>query len=709
MRQASIAILLCSLLIVTSHSLATEYQKLSGYVRSLLLSSPQPALSRSLSESPQRSRLLTAFMKVDAGEVDEVCRDYQLRCHARKGDIAIVSIPIDRLSALSHHPAVHRIEASPTAFLTMDTTRVVVKADRLQSLLPTIPNSPYTGAGVVVGVMDAGFDLTHPNFFDSSATRYRIGAFWDQLSKDTVGSPLPVGRDFVGYDNVYAQQHSTDGLIMTHATHTLGIAAGSGYNSPYQGIAPDADICIVNNAINENAALIDSADYYKYTSATDALGFKYIFDYADRQGKPCVISFSEGYYPYFDTEDSLHAAFLDSLSGPGHIIVASAGNEGAKLTYLEKSPQATTAGSFLQSSSTAALYRIKANGPLGIRFFAYPKDSQAEAQTELTFHSSRFHQDSVLIDTLRCCGDTCVLVLNRYPSAFTNDTIYRLMAVAKKSLNTLAFHTAITLEGLGTNAAVYASASGKFANLSIDKQWNDAQSTHNIHVPACFPSVITVGSTGHRFGFANYKGDYQDYSAGRIAGLRSAYSSVGPTIEGSTKPDVMAPGDNIISSYSSYYLEAKPDAKDINSDVEHFSFNGRTYAWNANTGTSMATPVVAGTIALWLQAKPDLTREEIIDVFSHTCRQPDATLTYPNNEYGYGEIDAWSGLLYLLGIDGIHDISSNPTEQPYIYNLHGQHEQPYIYNLHGQRVKYAPRSPSLPKGIYIINGRKYRF
>ena len=251
MRRASIAILLCSLLIVTSHSLATEYQKLSGYVRSLLLSSPQPALSRSLSESPQRSRLLTAFMKVDAGEVDEVCRDYQLCCHARKGDIAIVSIPIDRLSALSHHPAVHRIEASPTAFLTMDTTRVVVKADRLQSLLPTIPNSPYTGAGVVVGVMDAGFDLTHPNFFDSSATRYRIGAFWDQLSKDTVGSPLPVGRDFVGYDNVYAQQHSTDGLIMTHATHTLGIAAGSGYNSPYQGIAPDADICIVNNAIND--------------------------------------------------------------------------------------------------------------------------------------------------------------------------------------------------------------------------------------------------------------------------------------------------------------------------------------------------------------------------------------------------------------------------------------------------------------------------
>lgn len=45
-----------------------------------------------------------------------------------------------------------------------------------------------------------------------------------------------------------------------------------------------------------------------------------------------------------------------------------------------------------------------------------------------------------------------------------------------------------------------------------------------------------------------------------------------------------------------------PEAGDIRSDVAHFAFNGRTYAWNSNTGTSMATPVVAGAIALWLQA-----------------------------------------------------------------------------------------------------------
>ena len=181
-----------------------------------------------------------------------------------------------------------------------------------------------------------------------------------------------------------------------------------------------------------------------------------------------------------------------------------------------------------------------------------------------------------------------------------------------------------------------------------------------------------------------------------------------------TKPDVMTPGDNIISSYSSFYLENKPEAGDIKSDVEHFDYQGRSYAWNANTGTSMACPVVAGVIALWLQAKPDLTREEIIDAFSHTCRRPDETLDYPNSEYGYGEIDAYRGLLYLLGIDGIREISHyQPRQMPF------RQEGTFltaealvtlsVYNLSGRRLHHVVLKPGeqidlspLQTGIYAV-------
>jgi len=82
---------------------------------------------------------------------------------------------------------------------------------------------------------------------------------------------------------------------------------------------------------------------------------------------------------------------------------------------------------------------------------------------------------------------------------------------------------------------------------------------------------------------------------------------------------------------------------------------------------------------------------EAIEALRHTCRRPDPSLAYPNNEYGHGEIDAYRGLLYLIGADGIEKISRQHS---------GECQRPKIYNLGGQRL-------SVPmKGINIIGGRK---
>lgn len=639
---------------------------MSAYVREL--AQRQTAQSRATVRI-HHAATLTAFVRIDADKADEVWRTYGCKPYAQVGDIAIVSIPKDKLGWLSDHPAVRRIEASPSGRATMDTTAIIVGADKLHqpSSIPLQGDYggglPFTGQGVIIGVMDIGFDLTHPNFYDRTATHYRIGAFWDQLSRDTTDSQLPVGRDFKGPELVRAQLHSTDGLIQTHGTHTLGIAAGSGYQSPYQGIAPDADICLVSNAVSDDIALIDSADIDKYTSATDALGFKYIFDYADSQGKPCVASFSEGYPPLLDQEDSLFAAFLNSITGPGRIIVASAGNECIANTYFAKPTGQEHAGAFVNAGRNTATYRAKSIGP-DTRLSVYAYTDATQPTDTLTINPIRFLQDSVLTDTLFVGGDTCAISVERHPSTFTVDTVYTIQFTANKPLSALP-PMAIVAMGNGSSIEVYgSSSSGLNSRPSTDPRWNAAKSTHNIHAPACFPSVICVGATAHRFGFTNYKGEYREYADGRTKGCRSPYSSVGPTMSGLLKPDVTAPGDNIISSYSSYYLENKPEAGDINSDVEHFEFQGRTYAWNANTGTSMATPVVAGVIALWLQAKPDLTREEVVEALRQTCRHPEEWRTYPNTDYGYGEIDAYGGLLHLLGIDASVGISRHEGQKP---------------------------------------------
>ena len=61
-----------------------------------------------------------------------------------------------------------------------------------------------------------------------------------------------------------------------------------------------------------------------------------------------------------------------------------------------------------------------------------------------------------------------------------------------------------------------------------------------------------------------------------------------------------------------------------------------------------------------------------MDLLSRTCRHPDENLTYPNNEYGYGEIDAYRGLLDILGLDKIEGIS---LHQPSLLHISWQDGQ----------------------------------
>ena len=372
-----------------------DYSKMSALVRHAAMAANQPSAHRT---SASDGRSITAFVQVTD---DNVLDQYGCRVYAQLDDIAIATIPLGRLKALANHPAVTRIEAGETSKPLMDTV------PRLCNILPAYHqlSQAFTGKGVVLGLMDIGFDLTHPNFFNNGhLDEYRIMAFWDMLSQDTIGSTLPVGRDFVGPSAVMAHQRSVDGLTQTHGTHTLGIAAGSGYLSKYRGVAYESDICLVSNAVSD-IIYIDSADYYKFTTATDALGFKYIFDYAQQQKKPCVASFSEGYSAFMDEEDRLYAEFLEKLTGPGRIIVVAAGNENREQTYAEKPLEIESAGAFIRCFSKTAVYRMKADGPMTVRLYVYGKGSTPSHT--LTVSSSDGRLDSLLTDTLFINNDTC--------------------------------------------------------------------------------------------------------------------------------------------------------------------------------------------------------------------------------------------------------------------------------------------------------------
>lgn len=641
-----VILFLILLTILSMWAQRADYSKMSALVRQAAMTASHSSAHRAANTD---RRSITAFVQVTD---DNVLDQYGCRKYAQLDDIAIATIPLGRLTALASHPAVLRIEAGETSKPLMDTV------PRICNILPAYHqlSQAFTGKGVVLGLMDIGFDLTHPNFFNNSQLdEYRIMAFWDMLSQDTIGSTLPVGRDFVGPSAVLAHQRSVDGMTQTHGTHTLGIAAGSGYLSKYRGVAYESDICLVSNAVSDDIIYIDSADYYKFTTATDALGFKYLFDYAQQQNKPCVASFSEGYSAYMDEDDRLYAEFLEKLTGPGRIIVVAAGNENREQTFAEKPLNMESAGAFIRCYSKTALYRMKADGPMTVRLYVYGQGSTPSHT--LTVSSSDERLDSLLTDTLFLNNDTCAVSMSRYPSSFNErETIYLLQLNTNRSVNNLP-PLALVAEGKESRVEIYGSGTSALAQNAIDPRWNAATFGHNILAPACFPAAICVGGTSHRLAITNDKGETIDASSTQLRGLRMRASSTGPAMNGLMKPDVTAPGYNIISSYSSFYMGNEPSAYNVNRTIETFDCQGRRYYWNAESGTSMSCPVVAGIIALWLQAKPTLTRQEVLDIFRRTCTHLDTSLNYPNNQYGFGEIDAYRGLLDILNSSNIPELS----------------------------------------------------
>ena len=232
-------------------------------------------LRRAVSEDLQPEQRVIAFVRIDEGGETAIA-EHDGTILLQKGRICIVDMPLEKLDELSGNEKIERVEASNNTMLLTDSLAHHLNAWPVYEG-EQLPQA-YTGKGVMLGIMDLGFDLTHPNFYDVRQERYRIHALWDMLAKDPLQAQMPVGCSYEGREALQTLGCTYDGRDQTHGTYTLGIAAGSGCGTKYKGMAPETDICMVANATSNNASLIDSVDYYRYTNATNALGFNYIFE-----------------------------------------------------------------------------------------------------------------------------------------------------------------------------------------------------------------------------------------------------------------------------------------------------------------------------------------------------------------------------------------------------------------------------------------------
>lgn len=646
-----LAIAVCLLLMLQTKAFAQRpaYGKMSHFVRELVrsqkVSSSRHRAGMHKEEQTEPKYDACVFIRITE-QAEEVMKEYGGIILAQFGNIYIANIPLDNLEIISADRRVERIEASKGNRVEMDTVALCVNAVPVYEAA-SLPQA-FTGKGILMGIQDIGFDLGHPNFYDAASRHYRIRHLWDQLSTDTVGSSTYVGRTYEGESELLALGCVTDGAAQGHGTHTAGIAAGSGAGTAYKGIAYESELCLVANAVSEDIDLIPEENIYKYTSATDALGFKHIFDYADQVGMPCVISFSEGRHQYFNGDDQLYYEVLEQLTGPGRIMVASAGNEGEYLTYIKKEREREKVGTFLYSRTYHFDMSVRSNDPFDVRLIVYDSDNQTDTMV-VSSRQVTERADSLFSDTTFLCGRHYIITMEAYRAWYDNSqTCYDIIVSSAKNIGG---DQKVSIEWTGSDSELEVFRTyGFFLPDSRNPELNDAVNRYNVHCPGSAPSVICVGGSAYRTGVTNINGEWREYNMG-TGGQRGNYSSVGPTLDERLKPDVIAPGMNVISSYSSYVLEHNPDKYDLTTDVAHTSFNGRDYPWVALSGTSMATPVVAGAIALWLEARPTLTPQEVMEVLSTTCTHYNEAGDYPNIYEGYGQIDIYKGLLAVLGLN----------------------------------------------------------
>jgi subtilisin family serine protease len=167
---------------------------------------------------------------------------------------------------------------------------------------------------------------------------------------------------------------------------------------------------------------------------------------------------------------------------------------------------------------------------------------------------------------------------------------------------------------------------------------------YTVGQPSTADYCLSVGAHTSRINWTASNGSSFSYNGAGALNDIAPFSSRGPRIDGMIKPNITAPGSAIISMR---------DRDVLNVSNNFWVDDDGTLGGNANyyvmQGTSMATPLAAGSVALILQKFPGVSPSEIYDAIQNNSVVDAITGSVPNNTWGYGKLDV-QRIAFLNGV-----------------------------------------------------------
>lgn len=553
-----------------------------------------------------------------------------------RGNLVSASVPLDLLQEIYSDPAVIAIEVAESLafFPPVEVSNALGEAGEGISLVPEL-TPPGEKERALIGIIDVqGFDFAHPDFLDEQGNS-RFIRIWDQGGHNR---PPPKGYDY-GSEltqemlNTAIEKSPQFGLPPTqlepqsqmvpssHGTHVASIAAGN------HGVCPNASIAAVLISLPQED--LDRRKSF-YDSSCIVHAVEYLFKLGEDLKLPVSVNISLGTNGHAHDGSSMTSRWIDyELVTAGRSVCVAAGNAGQEAAeqpgdwgYIVG--RIHSSGQITQENPVHDIYWVVVgNGVADIsenelEIWYSPRDHYAvqilppqSTQWTALLEPGEYIENQEMEGTFVSIYNEVYAPANGYnyischlSPFFARQGIVGIRSgtwtvrLQAKVVRDGTFHAWIERDDPRRLGRTGAQEIWSFPSFFSERSNIDHSSVNSL---ACGNYIISVANL--------------DTPKQRI----HKTSSQGPTRDGRKKPEVAAPGTDIIAARG---FEYDPGQR-----------------WVSMTGTSMASPYVAGVIGRMLAIDPSLTAAQIAGIIQKTATPlPGADFQW-KDDAGYGRID----------------------------------------------------------------------